>query len=43
MITVSKITEFFCIADNFRKEFEAEMAKEHFRPLLISPNEAESG
>lgn len=27
MITESKITEIFCIADDFCKEFEVEMAK----------------
>ena len=27
MITESKVTEIFCIADDFCKEFEAEMAK----------------
>ena len=29
MITESKITEIFCIADDFCKEFEVEMAKKH--------------
>ena len=27
MITESKVTEIFCIADDFCKEFEVEMAK----------------
>ena len=27
MITKSKVTEFFCIADDFCKEFDAEMVK----------------
>ena len=27
MITESKVTEIFCIADDFCKEFDAEMAK----------------
>ena len=27
MITESKVTEIFCIADDFCKEFEGEMAK----------------
>ena len=34
MITESKVTEFFCIADDFCKEFEVEMAK---NALLQSP------
>ncbi len=31
MITESKVTEIFCIADDFCKEFEIEVAKTHFR------------
>ena len=27
MITKSKVTEFFCIADDFSKEFDEEMVK----------------
>lgn len=34
MITDSKVTEIFCIADDFCKEFEVEMAK---NALLQSP------
>lgn len=34
MITESKITEIFCIADEFCKEYETEMAKTRFRQLL---------
>lgn len=38
MITESKVTEIFCIADDFCKEFEAEMAKKPFRlrPTLLN-------
>ena len=38
MITESKVTEIFCIADDFCKEFEGEMAKMHFRPQLTLQN-----
>ena len=31
MITESKVTEIFCIADDFCKEFEVEMAKNALR------------
>ena len=31
MITESKVTEIFCIADDFCKEFEVEMAKNTLR------------
>lgn len=34
MITESKVTEIFCIADDFCKEFEVEMAKK--RPPVFS-------
>ena len=42
MITESKVTEIFCIADDFCKEFEAEMAKTHFRAPLMPRKGAES-
>ncbi len=32
MITESKVTEIFCIADDFCKEFDGEMKILHFRP-----------
>lgn len=35
MITESKVTEIFCIADDFCKEFEVEMAK---NSLASSPD-----
>ncbi len=38
MITESKVTEIFCIADDFCKEFEGEMAKMHFLPQLTLQN-----
>ena len=42
MITESKVTEIFCIADDFCKEFEAEMAKNTFRAPLMPRKGAES-
>lgn len=42
MITESKVIEIFCIADDFCKEFEAEMAKKVFRPLQKPPNDTEN-
>ena len=42
MITESKVTEIFCIADDFCKEFELEMAKTHFRVPLMLRSGAES-
>ena len=42
MITESKVTEIFGIADDFCKEFEVEMAKTPFRPLLTPRNAAGS-
>ncbi len=43
MITESKVTEIFCIADDFCKEFDGEMVqKMHFRPQLTLPK-AEKG
>lgn len=46
MITESKVTEFFCIADDLCKEFEVEMAKNAqktpFRPQLTPQNGKES-
>ena len=51
MITESKVTEIFCIADDFCKEFDGEMAKNalskkctsvHFRPQLTLQNGKES-
>ena len=42
MITESKVTEIFCIADDFCKEFEGEMAKMRFRPQLTLQNGKES-
>ena len=41
MITESKITEIFCIADDFCNEFEVEMAKTPFRHLTRLRNAAE--
>ena len=41
MITESKVTEIFCIADDFCKEFEAEMAKTHFRSSADAPKKAQ--
>ena len=38
MITDSKVTEIFCIADDFCKEFEVEIAKTPFLPLLTPRN-----
>lgn len=37
MITESKVTEKFCIADDFCKEFEIEMAKMPSPPLRLVP------
>ena len=34
MITESKVTEIFCIADDFCKEFEGEMAKNALNAFL---------
>ena len=34
MITECKVTDFFCIADDFYKEFEVEMAKMPFHPKV---------
>ena len=42
MITESKVTEIFCIADDFCKEFEIEVAKTHFRVPLMLRSGAES-
>ena len=42
MITESKVTEIFCIADDFCKEFELEMAKTHFRAPLMPRKGAEN-
>jgi len=36
MITESKVTEIFCIADDFCKEFEGEMAKNREFDSLVS-------
>ena len=37
MITESKVTEIFCIANDFCKEFEVEMAKNALRPTVDTP------
>ena len=37
MITESKVTEIFCIADDFCKEFDAEMAKNAVKSTLDAP------
>ncbi len=43
MITESKVTEIFCVADDFCKEFEAENGKKtHFRAPLMPRKGAES-
>ncbi len=42
MITESKVTEIFCIADDFCKEFEVRWQKMHFRPQLTLQNGKES-
>ena len=42
MITDSKITEIFCIADDFCKEFEVEMAKMPFPPPQVRLNAEEN-
>ena len=42
MITESKVTEFFCIADDFCKEFEIRWQKTHFRVPLMLRSGAES-
>ena len=42
MITESKVTEIFCIADDFCKEFEVEMSKTPFPLLRMQRNAAES-
>lgn len=42
MITDSKVTEIFCIADDFCKEFEVEMEKTLFSLLHTLPNAEES-
>ena len=38
MITEDKITEFFCIADDFCKVFDAQMAKYTFKAALKNVN-----
>lgn len=35
MITESKITEIFCIADDFFKEFEIEIGKRNYSGILL--------
>ena len=42
MITESKVTEIFCIADDFCKEFEVEMVKMPFGQLSTLPNAVEN-
>ena len=42
MFTESKVTQIFCIADDFCKEFEVEMAKTPSRLLPRRRNAAES-
>ena len=37
MITESKVTEIFCIADDFCKEFEVEMSKNALSSSVQSP------
>ena len=36
MITEDKITDFFCIADDFHKVFDAQLAKNTFKNLEIT-------
>lgn len=36
MITESEVTDFFCIADDFCKEFDAEVAKKLFNQCFVS-------
>ncbi len=38
MITKDKVSEFFCIADDFCKEFEVEMSKTPYRPQKTLQN-----
>mgnify|MGYP000448362028 CR=1 FL=1 len=43
MKLISKVTEIYCIADDFCKEYELELNKNHFRfqiPLLTPLNAA---
>ena len=42
MITESKVTEIFCIADDFCKEFDGEMAKNALPSQLTLQNGKES-
>lgn len=37
MISKDKITEIFCIADDFCKELEKEFAKKHLQIVIIHP------
>lgn len=37
MITESKVTEIFCVADDFCKEFEAEMSKNAQKTRFVQP------
>ncbi|MCM1290668.1 MAG: hypothetical protein NC201_00290 [Prevotella sp.] len=37
MIIESKVAEIFCIADDFCKEFEAEMAKNALSSISVAP------
>ena len=42
MITESKVTEIFCIADDFCKEFDGEMAKNALPSTADTPKRKES-
>ena len=42
MITESEVTEFFCIADDFCKEFEEEMAKKLLLSLRVHSSNVEA-
>lgn len=41
MITESKVTEIFCVAEDFCKEFEEEMAKKLLLPLRVHSSDVE--
>ena len=35
MISKDKVIEIFCIADDFCREFEKEVAKKHFQIMIV--------